>query len=184
MADPTPFFQICLWNPFRVSHATTPQNCTLPPYPAYVVTSNDFPYHLFKKWVRIIIQRGIEQLYIEIPRALEVPHIIWSCKTLVVLKLYRLSMDVFVKVHMPALKTLHLDFLFISKSQYFAEIFHGCPNLEDFRAYHIFLDNKLEGIEFQTMPKLVKADLKLDYVFEFPLKVVSNVEHLRFFLKV
>ncbi|KAL9277067.1 hypothetical protein ACSQ67_025372 [Phaseolus vulgaris] len=81
-------------------------------------------------------------------------------------------------------KTLHLDFLFISKSQYLAEVLRGCPNLEDFRAYHIFLDNKLEGIEFQTMPKLVKADLKLDYVFEFPLKVVSNVEHLRFFLKV
>ncbi|ESW12572.1 hypothetical protein PHAVU_008G124400 [Phaseolus vulgaris] len=146
--------------------------------------SNDFPYHLFKKWVRIVIQRGIEQLYIEIPRALEVPHIIWSCKTLVILKLYRLSIDVFVKVHLPALKTLHLDFLFISKSQYLAEVLRGCPNLEDFRAYHIFLDNKLEGIEFQTMPKLVKADLKLDYVFEFPLKVVSNVEHLRFFLKL
>ncbi|KAL9277355.1 hypothetical protein ACSQ67_025108 [Phaseolus vulgaris] len=133
---------------------------------------------------KIVIQRGIEQLYIEIPRALEVPHIIWSCKTLVVLKLYRLSIDVFMKVHLPALKTLHLDFLFISKSQYLAEVLHGCPNLEDFRAYHIFLDNKLEGIEFQTMPKLVKANLKLDYVFEFPLKVVSNVEHLIFFLKL
>ena len=127
---------------------------------------------------------GIEQLYIEIPRALEVPHIIWICKTLVVLKLYRLSIDVSVKVHLPTLKTLHLDFLFISKSRYLAKVLHECPNLEDFRAYHIFLKNKIKGVEFQSMPKLVKADLKLDYDFEFPLKVVSNVEHLRFFLKV
>jgi len=153
----------------------TPRTCSY---------GNKFPYSLFNKWVRIIVQRGIEQLYIEIPRAFEVPHIIWSCKTLVVLKLYRLSIDAFVKVHLPALKTLHLDFFFISKSQYLAEVLHGCPNLEDFRAYHIFLYNKLEGVEFQNMPKLVKADLKLDYDFEFPLKVVSNVEHLRFFLMV
>ncbi|WVZ07405.1 hypothetical protein V8G54_020751 [Vigna mungo] len=145
---------------------------------------SDFPYPLFKIWVSTVVQRGIQQLVIEIPRALEVPHIIWTCKTLVVLKLYRLSVDVFVKVHLPVLKTLHLDFLFVSKSQYLAEILHGCPVLEDFRAYHIFLDNKLDGVEFPTMPKLVRADLKVDYVFEFPLKVVSNVEYFRFFLKL
>ncbi|QCE11596.1 hypothetical protein DEO72_LG10g2829 [Vigna unguiculata] len=145
---------------------------------------SDFPYPLFKIWVSTVVQRGVQQLFIEIPRALEVPNIIWNCKTLVVLKLYRMSVDAFVKVHLPVLKTLHLDFLFVSKSKYLAEILHGCPVLEDFRAYHIFLDNKLDGVEFRTMPKLVRADLKVDYVFEFPLKVVSNVEHFRFFLKV
>jgi len=48
----------------------------------------------------------------------------------------------------------------------------------------MFFYNKSDVVEFQIMPKLVKAEIKVNFRFEIPLKVASNVEYLRFFIKV
>ncbi|KAH1239846.1 F-box/FBD/LRR-repeat protein [Glycine max] len=47
----------------------------------------------------------------------------------------------------------------------------------------MFFYNKSDVVEFQIMPKLVKAEIKVNFRFEIPLKVASNVEYLRFFIK-
>lgn len=145
---------------------------------------NNFPYSHFKIWVNAVIQRGLEHLQIEMPRPFELPNIILNCKTLVVLKLYRFRVNALGLVHLPALKTLHLDNFTMLETWHLAKVLHECPILEDLWANNMFFYNKSDVVEFQIMPKLVKAEIKVNFRFEIPLKVASNVEYLRFFIKV
>ncbi|KOM56852.1 hypothetical protein LR48_Vigan10g274400 [Vigna angularis] len=58
------------------------------------------------------------------------PSVVFSCKTLVVLKLaYTTVKDIFV-VDLPLLKILHLNYVYSSKKDDFCQLLSGIPNLE------------------------------------------------------
>ncbi|KAG5062653.1 hypothetical protein JHK85_003836 [Glycine max] len=73
---------------------------------------------------------------------------------------------------MPALKIMLSDYFSISNGRYHPELLRRYPILKDLEA------NKIDVIEFQSIPKLVRGNICDNYGFEFPLKAVCNVEYL------
>ncbi|XP_028185759.1 uncharacterized protein LOC114372418 [Glycine soja] len=69
---------------------------------------------------------------------------------------------------MPALKIMLSDYFSISNGRYHPELLRRYPILKDLEA------NKIDVIEFQSIPKLVRGNICDNYGFEFPLKAVCN----------
>ncbi|XP_020228466.1 F-box/FBD/LRR-repeat protein At4g26340 [Cajanus cajan] len=141
-----------------------------------------FPNAYFNVWVKAILERHIEQLHLEMPRVYPIYSGVFSCRTLVVLKLCRVSVDVLQSIDLPRLKTLHLDFVRIEGVEYVARILRGCPILEEFETNHVFFDYNV--VEYQSMCKLVRAHIGKNFGFQVPLKAMSNVQSLRLFLEL
>nr|AFK37735.1 unknown [Lotus japonicus] len=79
-------------------------------------------------WINAATQRGLEDLHIKLPitstTVLRMSRV-FSCKTLVVLKLTGLDVNVFSFVDLPSLKTLHLSQVGFPKPQYLMELLCG-----------------------------------------------------------
>lgn len=143
----------------------------------------NLPHCHFEEWVDAILQRSVQHLYIWVFYSSKVPCSVWSCRSLVVLDLSRLCAINLRSVHLPVLKKLHLEYFSMSHNRYFAEILSGSPNLEDLRANYLFCYKK-DVVEFQSMPKLVKADISNNPDFNITLNAVCNVVYLRVHLEV
>lgn len=107
---------------------------------------------------------------------------VFICETLVVLKLRSLIVDhVPHLVHLPSLKSLHLEGTYFQKLLHFMNLLRGCPILEeldttDVELYHRH-DNRWEG-EFKGIPNLVRANLYYLIEETFPLAWLHNAKFL------
>ncbi|XP_057434680.1 FBD-associated F-box protein At5g56370-like [Lotus japonicus] len=136
-------------------------------------------------WVNAVVQRQLEHLDISLPYPmLSTPRAnlssIFSCRTLVVLKLRGgLELKRFPSVHFPCLKVLHLQgALLLHDVPYLAELLSGCPVLENLKQSLIFYQEyvPLTNREFNTLPKLVRADISETI---FRMNMFNNVHFLR-----
>ncbi|XP_057442758.1 FBD-associated F-box protein At5g56370-like [Lotus japonicus] len=137
-------------------------------------------------WVNAAMQSGIENLHIELPSSSDPVRLrsssIFSCKTLVVLKLIALDVDVFSISDLPFLKTLHLDYVEFRGPNYLMKLLSGCPVLEDLRLTRIYCAGsdspRPSNKNLKSLSKLVRADI-FRIGPNFALKVICNVEFLR-----
>ncbi|XP_057446548.1 FBD-associated F-box protein At4g10400-like [Lotus japonicus] len=138
-------------------------------------------------WLHAAVQRRIHHLDISLsfdqPKSFISP-VIFSCKTLVVLKLQGVTLKPLDStVDLPLLKILHLQQVFFKNRGCLAELLTGCPVLEDFKADNYGSATQVTtSKEFQTLPKLVRAEIS---VIPAPslMIVVNNVKflHLHWF---
>ncbi|XP_057453127.1 F-box/FBD/LRR-repeat protein At4g26340-like [Lotus japonicus] len=146
------------------------------------------PYNNFQSnaekinaWVEGLTQQHIQNLDMELSRAVSLSCHTLCCKTLVVLKLTRVSLHACSSVELPSLKSLHLADVDFQQPQHLMELLYGLPILEDLKARHIYtkLDVSSFKEEFKSLPKLVRAELKsLRGWLDVPLQAISNVESL------
>ncbi|MED6106838.1 hypothetical protein PIB30_008225 [Stylosanthes scabra] len=82
-------------------------------------------------WVNSAIERKVEtiELSFSINSAIKLSIGILTCATLVVLKLENINVDRILTVHLPALKTLCMNWVSFAKSEYREKILSGCPNI-------------------------------------------------------
>jgi len=95
---------------------------------------------------------------------LNLPRSIFSCQTLVVLRLYGISMNDFsrVVVDFPCLKTLDLSHVFFKCVEYLPKLLSGCPILEELQINFVFVVNPKRLVleeNFQCLPNLIRANI-------------------------
>ncbi|XP_027909785.1 F-box/FBD/LRR-repeat protein At4g26340-like [Vigna unguiculata] len=99
------------------------------------------------------------------------PSVVFSYKTLVVLKLAFTRVAYISSVDFPLLKILHLFSVSFSGDLDLSQLLPGCPNLEDLEAKGVAC--KIKG-KFNRLPELVRASID----GHFPLEIVKDVEVL------
>ncbi|XP_057446875.1 F-box/FBD/LRR-repeat protein At5g56420-like [Lotus japonicus] len=136
-------------------------------------------------WLKVVIPRRIENLDINLhpkDHMISLNCCIFSCTTLVVLKLKGISLNASSSsVELPSLKSLHLEQVKFTRYQNLTELFHGCPILQDLKAHDIDYDQQDTFCveEIKSLPKLLTADLHYQWFdIYIPLKAVCNVEYL------
>ena len=116
---------------------------------------------------------GLEHLDLSLHSSIVVPSLVFSCKTLLVLKLVNLALKNISFVDLPLLKILHLNSVSFSEDLDFLQQFlSGSPNLEDLEVKD-FNANAAEN--FNRFPRLVRANIDAHLV---PLENVKNVQVL------
>jgi hypothetical protein len=147
-------------------------------------------YPHMKIWLDSAAQCGIEHLHVDLrPRYWDVigprwnfPGSIFSCRTLVVLKLGQCNVTAFPSpVYLPSLKILHLYDVNFAESRHRLELLNGCPILEELEtdvvSYFVYATKSNDPfIELKTLSKLVRASFGK---YKIPLQAACNVEFLR-----
>ncbi|MCH87920.1 F-box/FBD/LRR-repeat protein, partial [Trifolium medium] len=145
------------------------------------------------EWIEAALGRGVEVLDLRL-YGLPVPCSIFSCKTLVVLKLWKILVRMNgCSVDLPLLKKLDLNDILFHDMEDIMELLSGCPKLEDLSTRFLFQDryypplfsfqpNGVIGTQgvtpreyFRALTKLIKANFNL---FEVPFRAVYNVRFL------
>ncbi|XP_010496377.1 PREDICTED: putative FBD-associated F-box protein At5g53635 [Camelina sativa] len=86
-----------------------------------------------KSWIDAAVKRKIQHLHVCCPpdTSYEMPPSLYTCETLVSLKLYEVVMlDDVESFFLPSLKTLHLKFIWYGKESIFESLVSRCPILE------------------------------------------------------
>ncbi|XP_068501349.1 F-box/FBD/LRR-repeat protein At5g56420-like [Phaseolus vulgaris] len=132
-----------------------------------VSLSNLFNHDLLRR-------RGtLEHLHLQMGLFAPVSSVVFTCKNLVVLKLVYIRVENTSFVDLPLLKILHLNFIsVVDCPDLLQQFLSGCLNLEHLKV-KIMDYRTLE--EFQTLPKLVRAEIDTCVV---PLEIVKNVQVL------
>jgi hypothetical protein len=142
----------------------------------------------FAKWINFVLQRGVEHLDLQVGTRTGssiLPINIFSCTTLVVLKLHFFLVDPrfsSVLLLLPSLKTLHLRFIRFPNHQDFMLLLAQCPNLEDLHISGLWFDDEEDSQSCDkwknfTLSNLTKADVDSSY-FDFPMKALHTVQSL------
>ncbi|GAU33930.1 hypothetical protein TSUD_357290 [Trifolium subterraneum] len=129
-------------------------------------------------WIIAAKQRGIEDLNLLYYKVLLVPTTLFCCKTLVVLQLGYMSVAQMnsCSVDLPSLKTLYLESVSFHDMENLMRLISGCPILENLKTSCVKAKVGVTiGGYLKPLSKLIKADIHL---FDFPLKVVCNVQFL------
>lgn len=117
------------------------------------------------RFVQAATQRVIENLNLRtVSFRLELPRSIFSCETLVVLRLYGISLNELsrVVVHFPCLKILDLSHVFFKHAEYLPKLLSGCPILEELEINFLFVVNPKRLVleeNYQCLPNLIKANI-------------------------
>ncbi|KOM56849.1 hypothetical protein LR48_Vigan10g274100 [Vigna angularis] len=129
---------------------------------------------LTSKWINDAVSEigRVQHLDLNLNLHIAMPSVVFSCKTLVVLKLANITLKDVSFVDLPLLKILHLRTVYFSEGLGFTQLLSGTPNLEDLEAINITVNP--EG-KFNRLPKLVRA--KITGIL-FSLEIVNNVKVL------
>jgi hypothetical protein len=138
-----------------------------------------FDHSSITKWIEAAKQRRVEDLslFLLLGITLE-PTTIFSCKTLVVLKLCNLHVSTLsnCSVCLPLLKTLNLVDVHLDDMGDLEKLIYGCPILEDFKTAYVDARVGVRARAYsKPLSKLIKANIRL---FEVPLRAVSHVKFL------
>jgi hypothetical protein len=138
------------------------------------------------QWLNFVVSRGVEYLFLKVLLGYfpKFPITIFTCKTLVVLKLSSFKVEKgFDDILLPSLKTLHLKSIVFPKLRDFTLFLSSCPILENLLTRDLYFDSEesLSCNEWKSfcLTNLTTADIDCTYCY-FPLKVVHNVESLSF----
>ena len=176
----------------------------------YVMYNFIQPFNLripsFAKWINFVLQcGGLEclELHVGMTGWPILPITIFSCTTLVVLKLrffYVVDHRFYSILSLPLLKTLNLQSITLPKQQDFMFLLANCPNLEDllisdldFDYGEVSLSSDYEEDSLSSdyeeeslscskwksfsLSNLTKANVDSSY-FQFPMKSLQNVQSL------
>jgi hypothetical protein len=137
------------------------------------------------KIVRYVLQRGIQNFDLNHSKysryLIELPVTILSCRTLEVLKLTNITVNnIFdkVDVHLPSLKTLHLNKVDFECHIHLTKLLLSCPILEDLEVTKHCSISSLENrfsTNFIALPNLIKARISEFYI---PLSMVCKAQIL------
>jgi hypothetical protein len=138
-----------------------------------------FDYSSITKWIEAAKQRCVEDLSLFLFLGITLrPTTIFSCKTLVVLKLCSLHVSTLsnCSVCLPLLKTLNLVDVHLDDMGDLEKLIYGCPILEDLKTAYIDARVGVRARGYsKPLSKLIKANIRL---FEVPLRAVSYVKFL------
>ncbi|GAU20720.1 hypothetical protein TSUD_231340 [Trifolium subterraneum] len=138
-----------------------------------------FDYSSIIKWIEAAKQRCVDDLSLVLLFGITLePTTIFSCKTLVVLKLCRLHVSTLsnCSVHLPLLKTLSLVDVRLDDMGDLKKLIYGCPILEDLKTAYIDASVGVTARGYsKPLSKLIKANIRL---FDVPLRAVSYVKFL------
>ncbi|TKY45117.1 putative F-box/LRR-repeat protein [Spatholobus suberectus] len=137
-----------------------------------------------KAWVTAALRRGVE--HFDFWQCEGLPSAVFSCKTLVALKLTELTVKAFSPVDLPSLKILFLNVVHLSGRRQLTELLVGCPNMENLHVKNLyFCSSEIEG-DFNNMHKFpnlthVKFDCLNYRVYWFDvLEVVKRSPKLQY----
>ncbi|KAK8469952.1 hypothetical protein PHAVU_004G016400 [Phaseolus vulgaris] len=141
---------------------------------SFLFTRNmEQPLHKLLLGKTVRVSGRLQHLDLSLFPVIAVPSVVFSCKTLVVLKLTYLALKNISFVDFPLLKILHLICVSFSKdSDLLQQFLSGSPNLEDLKVKN-FSANAAK--KFNRFSKLVRAEVDAHLV---PLQNVKNVEVL------
>ncbi|ESW23315.1 hypothetical protein PHAVU_004G036500 [Phaseolus vulgaris] len=134
-----------------------------------------YNHYSIEIWIEAALRRSsrLEHLDLNVYKDFVVPSVVFSCITLVVLKLANLVLKDVSFADFPFLKILHLNSISFSGCQdLFKQFLSGSPNLEDLEAKNLD-SNPAEKVN--RLPKLVRANIDAHIV---PLENVKNVQVL------
>lgn len=102
---------------------------------------NYVQYHNINIWVNAVIHRKVEELDLSLPisKRINLPPTVFTCKTLVVLKLYGFAFKPNVSVCLPCVKILHLRSCRFQNCEGIGKLVSGCTILEEFVLKHFTL---------------------------------------------
>lgn len=131
-------------------------------------------------WVMFANQRKVEHLNLSLPSTISLPYNVFSCTTLVVLKLRRFSLNKNSSIHFPSLKVLDLRNIHFQERQNVVEFLSGCPILEGLVIKSLtFTDPSIiRKSKHYQLSKLVKVDVSESSIV-LPLESFNSVEFLR-----
>jgi hypothetical protein len=140
-------------------------------------SSTGFNPHDINIFIEAAVQRGVENLNIDMSHRGYSFNCVFSCSNLTVLKLKGIKMHELFHVNFPLLKTLHLEAIdFNGRSLHI--LLNGCPILEELQTNGIFLLRKLEaGREFNGLHKLVRANI-MNLGWKVPFDLVHNAKFI------
>jgi len=134
-----------------------------------------YNHNEMETWIKLAIRRSgsLKHLNLSLHPGIAVPSVVFSCTTLVVLKLSNLMLKNISFVHLPFLIVLHLNSIYLSKDVDLPQFLSGCLNLVDLEVFNTVSDSNVK--EFHSLPSLLRAEIDPTVV---PLEVVKNVEIL------
>ncbi|RHN51249.1 putative F-box domain, FBD domain, leucine-rich repeat domain, L domain-containing protein [Medicago truncatula] len=139
---------------------------------------SDSNCHILDAWVEAAKQRCIEEFHLSMIARIS-NDTIFTCQTLVVLKLEWLQVEVENLCRdLPSLKTLQLRFVRFKNKNVLQQLLNASPNLEDLNAYGTSKHDKNSapvGVKSLSLAKLVRAEMR---AIDVPYNVVNNVEFL------
>nr|ACZ74683.1 cyclin-like F-box [Phaseolus vulgaris] len=141
---------------------------------------NDYMFETCIKAAMRISGR-LHHLDLNLPPVIAVPSVVFSCKTLVVLKLANLALKNISFVNFPLLKILHLNSVTFSEgSDLLQQFLSGSPNLEDLEVQNLIANpankfnifpkswSELQSIRLEVtgfdFPNLVQLELKFVFL--------------------
>ncbi|QCD95198.1 hypothetical protein DEO72_LG5g3291 [Vigna unguiculata] len=126
-----------------------------------------------KTWITAAVSGRVRHLDIYCHRGIVMPTV-FSCKTLVVLKLNLITVEDFSFADLPLLKILYLNSVSLPRYLDLSQILSGCPNLEDLEVMDLACETKGK---FNRLTKLVRASI---HEILLPLEIFKDVEVLFF----
>ncbi|ESQ56156.1 hypothetical protein EUTSA_v10027344mg [Eutrema salsugineum] len=113
------------------------------------------------------------------PRPIRLQKTLYTYEKLEVLKLsYSILLDVPVDVCFPSLKTLHLICVeYKTRDSPMCRLLSGCPVLEDL--YLSFVDYYGDLCLSENMPKVVEANVKVEFVYKNPEKLLWSLPSVK-----
>ncbi|WVZ15770.1 hypothetical protein V8G54_013336, partial [Vigna mungo] len=104
-----------------------------------------------------------------------IPSLVFSFKTLVILKLKYITLEDVSFVDLPQLKILHLENIISLTEIDLSQLLSGCPNLEKLQVRDLACEAKGKIIR---LPKLVRVSIDKPLL---PLEIFKDVEVLKFY---
>lgn len=136
--------------------------------------------YIVNKWVNAVLPRALEHLHLDLSvRSHYVPPAVFTCRTLVVLKLCGMTviLPYSVSVYLAPLKILKLNCVEFREGPSLMEIFSVCPvhYLKMKQLSSFFGDFARENVSENILPMLVKVDICENHA---PLKLESSLQCL------
>ncbi|ESQ43138.1 hypothetical protein EUTSA_v10015300mg, partial [Eutrema salsugineum] len=136
-----------------------------------------------KSWINAAVERKIQHIDVLCPAVnyhYEMPLSLYTCKTLVLLKLQWVILADAEVFSLPCLKTMHLDFLIYHNEATFEKLVSCCPVLEELKISVARNDSEVIRVHSRSLKRLTFIRLAASYQFDSVFGAVIDAPLLRF----